>query len=71
MKSDLKVKGYSKLKSKVDLNFINSINEVLPKIFYKHEKIRKQNSNFLTYKGLEINYLGKNEILFIYNYFQI
>jgi ectoine hydroxylase-related dioxygenase (phytanoyl-CoA dioxygenase family) len=64
MKSDLKVKGYSKLKSKVDLNFINSINEVLPKIFYKHEKIRKKNNNPITSNGIAINALVDNKILF-------
>ena len=64
MKSNLKIKGYCKLESKIDLNFVNSINDVLPEIFDKHEKIRKHNNNPITSNGVAINALVGNKILF-------
>ncbi|MEO9570942.1 MAG: phytanoyl-CoA dioxygenase family protein [Polaribacter sp.] len=63
LKTDLEIKGYCKLDQKIDLSFVEKINKNLPKIFKKHELIRRENKNPIKSNGIAINALVGSDVL--------
>jgi ectoine hydroxylase-related dioxygenase (phytanoyl-CoA dioxygenase family) len=64
MKDDLEKIGYSKFENVIDEKWILKINNSLPHIFEKHEKLRRLNNNPISSNGLAMNALVGNSVLF-------
>jgi ectoine hydroxylase-related dioxygenase (phytanoyl-CoA dioxygenase family) len=56
--------GFLKFEKAVSGEWVNKINNSLPKIFENHESLRRQNNNPITSQGLAMNALVDNQILF-------
>jgi ectoine hydroxylase-related dioxygenase (phytanoyl-CoA dioxygenase family) len=56
--------GYCKFDNAVNTDWILKINNALPEIFSKHEKLRRANDNPISSDGLAMNALVGNEIFF-------
>lgn len=64
MKEELLKYGYSKFENIISDQWVNRINNSLPEIFAEHEKIRRLNNNPISSKGLAMNALIGNKVLF-------
>lgn len=64
MKEDLREYGYTKFENVINENWIERINNSLPNIFAEHEELRRLNNNPISSKGLAMNALIGNEVLF-------
>ncbi len=64
MKEILLNNGYCKFEKAISKEWVEKINIALPEIFNEHEKIRRENGNPISSKGLALNALIGNEILF-------
>jgi ectoine hydroxylase-related dioxygenase (phytanoyl-CoA dioxygenase family) len=71
MNTILKQKGYFKFENQISREWIENINNSLPKIFHEHEIIRRKNNNPISSNGLALNALVGNEILFDFLQFLI
>jgi ectoine hydroxylase-related dioxygenase (phytanoyl-CoA dioxygenase family) len=59
---ELKTKGYTILRKWVSKEWLKKINEVLPKSFKEHKKIRQNNNNGITSDGVAMNVLASDGI---------
>lgn len=59
---ELRTKGYTILKKWTSKEKVKKINEVLPKIFEEHKKIRKNNNNGISSDGVAMNVLVSDDI---------
>lgn len=59
---ELKTKGYTILRKWVSNEWLKKINEVLPKSFEEHKKIRQNNNNGITSDGVAMNVLASDDI---------
>lgn len=64
MKDMLVNNGYCKFEKAISKEWLEKLNNALPEIFNEHEKIRRDNGNPISSKGLAMNALIGNEILF-------
>ena len=64
MKEKLEKLGFCKFEKLISNEWIEKINNELPKIFEEHENIRRENRNPISSKGLALNALVGNEVFF-------
>jgi ectoine hydroxylase-related dioxygenase (phytanoyl-CoA dioxygenase family) len=64
MKEKLRKQGFCKFEKLISNEWIEKINNELPKIFEEHENIRRDNRNPISSKGLALNALVGNKIFF-------
>lgn len=64
MKEKLEKDGFCKFEKVVNTEWIERINNELPKIFEFHENIRRKNSNPIISNGLAMNALVGNQVFF-------
>ena len=58
---ELKTKGYTILRKWVSKEWLKKINEVLPRLFEEHKKIREKNNNSITSDGVVMNVLASDD----------
>ena len=63
-KHSLERDGYCKFEHAINSNWIDRINDSLPKIFAEHEAIRRKNNNPIQSNGVAMNVLVGNELFF-------
>jgi ectoine hydroxylase-related dioxygenase (phytanoyl-CoA dioxygenase family) len=64
MKEKLEKQGFCKFEKLISNEWIEKINNELPKIFEEHENIRRVNGNPIISKGLALNALVGNKVFF-------
>lgn len=66
MEKQLSENGFFKFKKIISSDWINKINTALPDIFIEHEKIRRQNNNPISSKGVAMNALVGNDLFYAF-----